>query len=225
MTEDILTTPAQFTPAAGCRWLTPLYDALVMTLTRETAWRDALVAQVAPAREDVTVDLGCGTGSMLIRLAQAESGACLMGVDPDPAILRLAHRKAAAAGVSLQLLNGFGRDAAGLFGGWGVTKIVSSLVLHQVPLAEKRATLAAAYDLLLPGGELHIADYGRQSSSAMRLLFRLTVQMVDGVADTAPQADGILPDLIAEAGFMDIVETRALDTPTGTIRLYRAVRS
>ena len=105
-----------------------------------------------------------------------------------------------------------------------MTKILSSLVLHQVPLVEKRATLAAAYDLLLPGGELHIADYGRQAGAVMRLLFRMTVQMVDGVADTGPQADGILPDLIAEAGFTDIVETRAFDTPTGTIRLYRAMR-
>jgi ubiquinone/menaquinone biosynthesis C-methylase UbiE len=224
MTEDTLPAPARFTPAAGCRWLTPLYDGLVILLTREKAWRDALVAQVAPARDDVIVDLGCGTGSMLIRLAAADSGASLMGVDPDRAILRLAHRKAAAAGVSLQLLDGFGRDVAGLFGGWGVTKILSSLVLHQVPLVEKRATLAAAYDLLLPGGELHIADYGRQAGAVMRLLFRMTVQMVDGVADTGPQADGILPDLIAEAGFTDIVETRAFDTPTGTIRLYRAMR-
>lgn len=224
MPQDILPAPTRFTPAAGCRALTPLYDGLVRMLAREEAWRSALVEQIAPVRDDVIVDLGCGTGSMLIRLATANSGACLMGVDPDPAILRLAHRKAAAAGVQLRLLSGFGRDAAGLFGGWGVTKLVSSLVLHQVPLAEKRAILAAAHDMLLPGGELHIADYGRQASPIMRVAFRLTVQMVDGVADTAPQATGILPDLIAEAGFAEMVETRAFDTPTGTIRLYKAVR-
>jgi ubiquinone/menaquinone biosynthesis C-methylase UbiE len=224
MTQQILSSPGGFTPAAGCPWLTPLYDRLVRTLTREKAWRDALAAQVAPRPDDVIVDLGCGTGSMLVRLAQAEPGACLMGMDPDPAILRLASRKATAAGVSLQLLNGFGRDAAGLFGGWAVNKVLTSLVLHQVPLEEKRATLAAAYDLLLPGGELHIADYGLQVRPAMRLAFRLTVQMVDGVGDTAPQADGILPGLVAEAGFRQVVETRAFDTPTGTIRLYRAVR-
>ena len=161
---------------------------------------------------------------MLIRLAQAAPDACLMGMDPDPEILRRAHRKAVAAGVSPRLIIGLGRDAAGLFGEWGVTKLLSSLVLHQVPLAEKRAILAAAHDLLLPGGELHIADYGRQASPAMRLLFRMTVQVVDGVADTGPQARGILPELIGEAGFVDVVETRAFDTPTGTIRIYRAVR-
>lgn len=224
MTQQILPSPAGFTPAAGCPWLTPLYDGLVRTLTREQAWRDALVAQIAPRSDDVIVDLGCGTASMLIRLAETGSDACLMGVDPDPAILRLASRKAVAAGVSLRLLNGFGRDAAGLFGGWAVTKVLTSLVLHQVPLAEKRAMLAAAFDLLLPGGELHIADYGLQASPAMRLAFRLTVQMVDGVDDTGPQANGILPELIAEAGFGPVAETRAFDTPTGTIRLYRAVR-
>ncbi|HWJ70613.1 MAG TPA: class I SAM-dependent methyltransferase [Sphingobium sp.] len=215
---------APFTPAAGYRLLTPLYDALVATFTRENTWRNAFVTQIAPAADDVLVDLGCGTGSMLVRLAKAAPDACLTGIDPDPEILRHAHRKAASTGSSLHLLEGFGHDAAALLGGRRATKVLSSLVLHQVPLAEKHAILAAAYDLLAPGGELHIADYGRQTRLAMRLLFRLTVQMVDGVVDTGPQARGILPDMIAEAGFTDVVETRAFDTPTGTIRLYRGSR-
>lgn len=219
-----MTKSTTYTPAAGVSWLTPLYDTLVATLTREKVWRRAFVAQIAPGSGDAIVDLGCGTGSMLVRLGKAAPGAQLMGVDPDADVLRLAQRKAAGAGVSLRLLQGFGRDAAGLCGGAGVTKVISSLVLHQTPMAEKRATLAAARELLPVGGELHIADYGQQKGWLMRALFRVTVQLVDGMADTEPQAKGLLPDLIAEAGFGQVVETRAFDTPTGTIRLYRAVR-
>jgi ubiquinone/menaquinone biosynthesis C-methylase UbiE len=222
MTSEISST-AHFTPAAGLRWLTPYYDGIIALLTREERWRSAFVSQIAPDPEDVIVDLGCGTGTMLTRLARAAPSAWLMGVDPDPAVLRIASRKSAEAGATVQLFEGFGDDA-GLFGQWGVTKIISSLVLHQVPLATKRSMLAAAHRMLLPGGEIHIADYGRQDGVAMRLVFRLTVQIADGVRDTMPQARGMLPLLIEEAGFADVVETAAFDTLTGTIRLYRARR-
>jgi hypothetical protein len=104
-----------------------------------------------------------------------------------------------------------------------VNKIVSSLVFHQVPLAEKRAGLAAMHAALGAGGELHIADYGWQRTRAMRGLFRL-VQMVDGFDDTQPNADGILPDLMVEAGFDDVRETAVIPTLTGSISLYRGVR-
>jgi hypothetical protein len=38
------------------------------------------------------------------------------------------------------------------------------LVFHQVPLSEKRAGLRAVHDALVPGGELHVADYGQPPS-------------------------------------------------------------
>ena len=65
-------------------------------------------------------------------------------------------------------------------------------------MAEKRAGLAASLRALKPGGTLHVADYGRQSG-AMRVLFRL-VQSLDGYENTQPNADGVLPTLMAEGG-------------------------
>ncbi|WP_437907400.1 hypothetical protein WME95_05595 [Sorangium sp. So ce327] len=38
------------------------------------------------------------------------------------------------------------------------------MVFHQVPLSEKRAGLRAVHDALVPGGELHVADYGQPPS-------------------------------------------------------------
>lgn len=58
----------------------------------------------------------------------------------------------------------------------------------------------------------------------MRRLFRATVQNLDGVEDTQPQADGVLPELIRLAGFVDIAETRVIPTLTGSISLFRGVR-
>ena len=71
---------------------------------------------------------------------------------------------------------------------------------------------------------MHIADYGLQRTRLMRSLFRF-VQYVDGYKDTQPNADGILPVLMKETGFAQVEETTVIPTPTGSISLYRAIRS
>ena len=96
-------------------------------------------------------------------------------------------------------------------------------MFHQLPLPEKRAGLAACLRALKPGGRLHIADYGLQRTTAMRALFRI-IQTLDGYADTQPNAEGVIPILLAEVGFTGIEETTVFPTPTGSISLYRAVR-
>lgn len=215
---------ASFTPAAGFHWLTPFYDFGVAVLTRESHWRNRLVAQVRPSPEDVIADLGCGTGSLLVKLGMAARGVKLVGIDPDPTVLDRARAKTRRAGVEVDLIQGFARDAGSLLRGRAVTKIVSSLVFHQVPLSEKSAALGAAYEALPSGGELHIADYGLQRTKLMRRLFRATVQNLDGMENTEPQARGVLPELIRSAGFSEVVEVEVVSTSTGSISLIRALR-
>ncbi|WP_227980678.1 hypothetical protein [Nocardia spumae] len=77
--------------------------------------------------------------------------------------------------------------------------------------------------VLRPGGKLVIADYGRQRTASMRAAFRV-VQFADGRADTQPNAEGILPRLMAEAGFRDVREAEVVPTVTGSISVYVARR-
>jgi len=118
---------------------------------------------------------------------------------------------------------GYARDAAALLDGQRINKIVSSLVFHQVPMAEKRAGLAAMRAALAPGGVLHVADYGLQRTALMRRLFRI-VQKGDGYENTEPNARGVLPELMREVGFRSVEETAVIPTPTGSISLYRSER-
>lgn len=57
----------------------------------------------------------------------------------------------------------------------------------------------------------------------MRLLFR-QVQQLDGFENTQPNADGVLPALVEDAGFGDIGEVQVLPTPTGSISLLAATK-
>lgn len=211
-------SPARdFTPAVP---VLAAYDPIIALLTREKRWRTAMRRQMAPAPGEVIVDAGCGTGSLLALLGQGEPKATLIGLDPDTRILAIATDKLRRGGVRADLRQGYLRDVASLCAGVAVDKIVSSLVFHQVPMAEKRAGLVAMHAALVPGGEIHIADYGLQRTFAMRALFRM-VQWVDGFEDTQPNADGILPSLMAAAGFADVEETQVIPTVTGSISFYR----
>ncbi|GAB3355939.1 hypothetical protein [Lysobacter tyrosinilyticus] len=54
----------------------------------------------------------------------------------------------------------------------------------------------------------------------MRALF-WPVQWVDGFEDTQPNADGVMPALMRDAGFVDAEETDVFATVTGSISIYR----
>ena len=211
--------PRDYVPAAPQLWT---YDFLVVVLARAWTWRRAHLAQLAPRAGDVIADVGCGTGTQLALIGRRARDAVLFGIDPDPDVLARARHKTRAAGVAVEFARGYARDTAELLRGRGVTKIVSSLVFHQVPLEEKEAGLAAMRAALAPGGQLHVVDYGLQRTRLMRKLFRI-VQEGDGYANTEPNARGVLPELMAKVGFRDVAETAVFRTPTGSVSLYRAV--
>ena len=118
--------------------------------------------------------------------------------------------------------NGF-LDSLELSDGWQPDKIVSSLVLHQVPVSQKRAILEQIENLLAPGGMALIADYMGQDAPVMRALFRSSVQLLDGVKDTQPSADGAVEKLLAEI-FADAELLDRIHTATGTISLWRGIK-
>jgi ubiquinone/menaquinone biosynthesis C-methylase UbiE len=207
-----------FTRALPLLWA---YDLIVAASTRERTWRGAFLRQLDPRPSDIIADIGRGTGSFLVLLGRTAKWAKLIGVDPDDRILRRARHKLEAAGIAASLERGYLRDVRALLAGASVKTIASSLVFHQVPLADKRVGLSSIYSALSPGGELHVADYGLQRTRFMRSLFRI-VQRVDSYENTQPNADGILPSLMKEAGFAQVEETSVI--PTGSISLYQAIR-
>lgn len=212
----------QFVPALGFARLTPLYDALLAMATRERVWRTALVKKVAPAAGETIVDVGCGTGTLAILLKNRAPAARVIGIDPDPEVLAIAGRKAVQAGVKVEWHRGYARDAAKVLGTSRADKAVSSLVFHQVPPAEKRAGVLAMFDAVRPGGEIHIADYARQTGVS-RLLFTI-IGLLDGFGNTRPNADGALEKLLHEATKTKVEPFFSVATLTGAIRLFACTR-
>ncbi|MEQ8748504.1 MAG: methyltransferase domain-containing protein [Amphiplicatus sp.] len=211
---------AQHTPPLGHHALTPLYDFAIASLTREKTWRKALVAAISPQPDDRILDIGSGTGSLALIIHQRCPKARYVGIDPDEDAVKRAINKTAKLNGDIQFRFGYFSAEEDYFAD-PPTIIVSSLVLHQVPLAEKQRILSEAKRALSPDGALLIADYGLQSG-LMRFLFRITVQALDGVQNTQENADGAIPKLLGDAGFCPVEEIEQFNSVTGTIAIYRA---
>ncbi len=207
-----------YTPPLGYKILTPLYDLVIRYLTRERVWRSALVKQINPLPGDRILDVGCGTGSLLAVLAEQCPEADFIGLDPDIEALERASKKINSS--NIRFIPGFLSKEA-LPEGWQPTKITSSLMFHQVPLLKKNEIIDMMRSLLLPGGELHIADYALQSSRLMRSAFRMTVQQLDGKEDTRHNAEGILERILVAPGYLT-EKTQSFPTATGSISLFKA---
>lgn len=207
-----------FTPALGRPEMTGAYDLAIRLLTREKTWRAALLEQLAPCSDDVILDVGCGTGTFALLIKEAVPSARVVGLDPDPEVLKIAAAKAGAAGIEIEWRQAFAHDADR----YGVlfTKAVSSLVFHQVPMEEKRRGIAAMIGAVRSGGEVHVADYARQRSRLMRALFGL-VQRLDGFENTEPNARGAMEAILADLEPGSGHPRRVFRTPTGEISLFR----
>lgn len=217
--DAAMTEAPSFTPALGKAELTADYDRVIAVMTREKKWRGRLLQSVAPQSQNVIVDLGCGTGSFAIMIANAAPDARVIGIDPDPEVLKLAVEKATAAQTKVAFVEALGGDRFDCLPYGRTDKVVTSLVLHQCPMDAKQALLANAHALLAPGGTLFVADYGIQRSLLMQLLFN-QVRSLDGYENTRANKDGMIPLLIEQAGFIDVAEQWQVQTPTGAITLW-----
>jgi ubiquinone/menaquinone biosynthesis C-methylase UbiE len=209
---------SHFVPALGAEWLTPLYDA-VAWLAGDRTLKQHLVALARIAPGHRVLDLGCGTGTLALLIAESCPGAEVVGLDVDPKILALARRKIGRSGAAVELCEA--SATAPPFPAASFDRILTTLVLHHLTTEQKREALAAARRLLRPGGELHVADWGRPHNLLMRAA-ALTFQLVDGGETTRANLEGRLPALIAEAGFADVAETERWMTPFGTLAFVRA---
>lgn len=211
----------EYVPALRFRWLTPYYDNIVRLTTREATFKRALIRQARIEAGHRVLDLACGTGTLTIWIKQCEPLAEVIGVDGDPSILSLASRKGHEAGVSLRFDHAMSHDLPYPPGHFD--RAVSSLFFHHLSRAAKERTALELFRVLKPGAELHVADWGRSSSVVMRFLF-LSIQLLDGFANTQDNVEGRLVDLMRAAGFCEVSQRRTFSTVFGTLALYRALK-
>lgn len=210
------TSERSFVPAAGHDRLLPLYDPLLRFLGNERGAKGQLIEQ-AELRPGLRVlDLGCGTGTLAVWLAEREPEAEITGADPDPKALALAEDKARAAGVSVRFDESFG-DALP-YPDASFDRVLSSLMFHHLSHDEKCATLAEVRRVLAPGGSFHLLDFGPALDGRRGLIARL----LHHGHNLQDNLEGRLPDLMHDAGLADATQVADRGSVFGTMAYYRA---
>jgi ubiquinone/menaquinone biosynthesis C-methylase UbiE len=209
----------RYLPALRWKALTPVFDTAVRVTARERTMKERLLDQAGVAPGDSVLDLGAGTGTLAIWLKQRCPEAAVTGLDADPDVIARARRKAEDAQCEIEFVEGFSTDLP--FPADSFDVVLSSLFFHHLMPTDKRSTLAEVQRVLKPGGNLHVADWGRPSDPLMAALF-LFVRAFDGFDVTAENARGALPALFGQAGLENAQERRRLRTTLGTLALYSA---
>lgn len=210
-----------FVTALRVPGLTRFYDPVVGRTTRETTFKRRLIEQATPAAGDGILDLGCGTGTLALLIKETEPEAELFGLDADPEMLARARAKAAASGVAIDFDQGLSNQLPYEDGSFD--QVVSTLFFHHLKLDVKQQTAAEICRVLRPGGQLHVADWGRPSDPLMRGL-SLSIRFLDGFEPTRDNLNGALPSIFEQAGLAAVEQTGQLRTVFGTMAFYRAER-
>lgn len=208
-----------YIPALRLNALTGLFDPFMRFVMRDEQLRRLTLSLLRPEPAERVLDLGCGTGSLAVRLKQEHPRATVVGYDIDPAALAIAEHKAQEAKVSVMWRRGPAADPA--FPDQSFDLVASSLLLHHLLPSGKRAALAAALRLLKPGGRLVLVDFTRPEGRLRALAFAL-VRALDGRRETEDHAMGRLPAFVEEAGFSNVAERLQLNTAVGTIGFITA---
>ncbi len=213
--------PPDYVPALRFPWLTQYYDAVVGSTTRERAFKQALIVQAGIAADHQVLDLACGTATLALMAKRQQPLAKVTGIDGDPDILRIATEKARNADMAMSFDQGL--SYALPYATSSFDRVLSSLFFHHLSLTDKQRTANEVFRVLKPGGEFHVADWGRPTNLVMRGLFCM-IQLLDGFENTQDNVSGRLIEVFKHAGFSDVAELKSFSTIFGTLSLYRATK-
>lgn len=213
---------AGFMPALRFHRLTPLFDLVAAVTVRDGKLKRRVLACASLTGGEEVLDVGCGTGTLAVEAARAAPGVRVTGLDADASILARARKRAADAG--LQIAFDEGTSTALRYPDESFDVVLSTLFFHHLPDDAKRTTAAELLRVLRPGGRLVVGDVGRPQDPLMRVAVRLTVQILDGVATTALNVRGELPEVLAGAGLRAVTVRDRVRAPTGSFEIITATR-
>jgi S-adenosylmethionine-diacylgycerolhomoserine-N-methlytransferase len=119
--------------------------------------RDRLIAGLEAQPGSAVLEIGCGTGRNLAKIAKSWPGVALHGLDLSSEMLKsagatLGDRAALALGDATAF------SAHALFGRAKFDRVIQSYALSMIP--DWQTAMAQAAGVLAPGGSLHIVDFG-----------------------------------------------------------------
>ena len=212
---------SRYVAALGWRALNRLYDPGFRLTMPERVLRRMILDQASVGSDSRVLDVGAGTGTLLILLASHGAAARLVGVDGDAGILRLARDKAMRADARCDWTAGMAYDLP--FQAQTFDTVLTTFVLHHLTTDNKRRALSEMCRVLRPSGRIHIADWGKPHTRWMRVA-ALLLKAFEPSEGTRANLDGRIGELCKDAGFTDVRLTANVSTVFGTVTFLSGIR-
>ena len=190
----------EFLPAAGRDVFLPLYDPMVSLMGFGRAVQE-LISQANIERAHSVLDVGCGTGTLIVMLKRRYSAVEVVGVDPDSKALQRARKKVGRAGVSVQLDQGFADELP--YGEQSFDRVFSSFMFHHLDEEERERTSREVLRVLKPGGSFHLLDFVASETS-----HGFFERLFAGHALMKTNTNERILQLITRAGFTNVTKVK-----------------
>lgn len=157
------------TKGRSMNWLAPWYNQLSLRCGINSERRRRIVELADIHSGDQVLDLGCATGMTCHWAARAtgKSGK-IVGVDVAPDMIRLAREQAAAVDPRPEFLLASAENLP--FANDSFDVVLASLLLSQLPDAQKVEALQEARRVLKPGGHMLVVELDCPQTAATRAL-------------------------------------------------------
>ena len=190
----------KYIPAFSYDFLTPCYDTLVELIGYGKAEREMVINLLDLRKGETLLDIGCGTGTLLILAKKKYPNVAMTGIDIDEKVLGIARKKSQSEKVTIDYIE---TSSAQLpFTNASFDVIVSSLVFHHLPTEVKKQTLKEIYRVLKSEGRFLLADFGKKEGFILTIIDFLTkVFQVPEYTTLQDNLKGKLPEYMKEVGF------------------------
>jgi ubiquinone/menaquinone biosynthesis C-methylase UbiE len=152
------------------------------------------------------LDIGCGTGQLLVRIGRLCPDTKLFGVDPAQGMLEVAQKAATHSNAEIQLTEAYAEDLP--FFSSSFDAVTTTISFHH--WANQKQGLAEVRRVLKPGGTFVLIDI--MEGGAFRPLL---APINHGYFHTTRR----LTDMLEEAGFK-VISSRPLMHLLGSVRCY-----
>ncbi|MDK1031705.1 MAG: class I SAM-dependent methyltransferase [Planctomycetia bacterium] len=173
------------------------YDSSLLNFFLFNPAHSMILSEFAPPEGSLVLDIGCGTGKLLQKLALR--GCNVTGLDLCEEMVLVAQAKAERAGAKGQFVVG---DSEALpFGDHAFDFVTCSNSFHHYPNQE--GAIAEMFRVLKNGGRLILLD-GCRDNWLGRLIYDFIITRVEGEVRHVPAL--AMRHLLRQAGFREVVQ-------------------
>lgn len=150
-----------------------VYDPLLRATVNEQQFREKLIELAQLKGGERALDIGCGTGSLALMVAEILSSGSVCGIDISSKMVDRARSKSERTGYMIDFRVGNSTDLPYQDGEFDVA--FTSLMYHHLDFEEKRATLGEIHRVLKQGGRYVSLEFDEFPKDLLhRLVLRFT---------------------------------------------------